>query len=51
MEKPCQIGVKNFPNKNVLFKKLKKHCNNLLADLKVYLFIIEIDQKIFELNF
>ena len=29
---------------------VKKHCSKLLADLKVYLLIIEINKKIFEVK-
>lgn len=36
--------LKTLPNKRQLFKMLKKHCNNLVADLEAYLLIIEIDQ-------
>ena len=43
--------LKTLPNKCLLFKMLKKHCSNLLADLEAYLLIIEIDQKILELTF
>ena len=43
--------LKTLPNNCLLFKMLKKHCSNLLADLEAYLLIIEIDQKILELTF